>query len=87
MSVCINKILHGARARGQQSCVVLIVSSSLLSSLELSDTQVYTPEIRALLGTALPSCAVVMPGYVISSALLLRHRDPLARMLSGYFDG
>ena len=27
-------------------------SSLLLSSLELSDTQVYAPEIRALLGTA-----------------------------------
>ena len=87
MSVCINKILRGARARDQQSCVVLIACSSLLSSLELSDTQVYTPETRALLGTALPSCAVVMPGHVISSAGLTRRRDPLARMLSGYFDG
>ena len=30
----------------------LKITASLLSSLELSDTQVYAPEIRALLGTA-----------------------------------
>ena len=34
-------------------------SSLLLSSLELSDTQVYEPEIRARLGTAAHFCKVV----------------------------
>ena len=34
-------------------------SSLLLSSLELSDTQVYEPSIRALLGTASHFCEVV----------------------------
>jgi len=34
-------------------------SSVLLSSLELSDTQVYEPEIRALLGTASHFCEVI----------------------------
>jgi hypothetical protein len=33
----------------------------LLSSLELSDTTVYEPEIRALLGTALDVCEVAVP--------------------------
>ena len=35
-------------------------SSSLLSSLELSDTKVYEPQIRALLGTASHFCKVVV---------------------------
>ena len=35
-------------------------SSSLLSSLELSDTKEYEPEIRALLGTASQFCEVVV---------------------------
>jgi len=35
-------------------------SSLLLSSLELSDTQVYAPYIRALLGTASHFCEVVV---------------------------
>jgi len=35
-------------------------SSVLLSSLELSDTQVYEPLIRALLGTASHFCEVVV---------------------------
>ena len=35
-------------------------SSSLLSSLELSDTHVYEPWIRALLGTAAHFCKVVV---------------------------
>ena len=33
-------------------------SSELLSSLELSDTKVYKPQIRALLGTASHFCQV-----------------------------
>ena len=33
-------------------CVLSSSSSLLLSSLELSDTEVYAPEIRALFGTA-----------------------------------
>jgi len=35
-------------------------SSLLLSGLELSDTQVYEPQIRALLGTAPHFCEVVV---------------------------
>jgi len=35
-------------------------SSLLLSSLELSDTQVYEPQTRALLGTASHFCEVVV---------------------------
>jgi len=35
-------------------------SSLLLSSLELSDTKVYEPYIRALLGTASQFCEVVV---------------------------
>jgi len=35
-------------------------SSLLLSSLELSDTKVYEPQIRALLGTALHFCEVIV---------------------------
>jgi len=35
-------------------------SSFLLSSLELSDTKVYEPQIRALLGTATQFCEVVV---------------------------
>jgi len=34
-------------------------SSLLLSSLELSDTKVYEPELRALLGSAAHFCKVV----------------------------
>jgi len=37
-----------------------ISSSLLLSSLELSDTNVYEPQIRARLGTAAPFCEVVV---------------------------
>ena len=37
---------------------VVSSSSLLLSSLVLSDTQVYEPEIRALLGTAVNRCGV-----------------------------
>ena len=37
----------------------VLISSLLLSSLELSDTQVYEPYIRARLGTAVYFCQVV----------------------------
>ena len=37
-----------------------MVSSVLLSSLELSDTKVYEPQTRALLGTASHFCEVVV---------------------------
>ena len=41
--------------------------SLLLSSLELSDTNVYAPSIRALLGTALCFCeVVVLPLFLLS---------------------
>ena len=39
---------------------LLFSSPPLLSSLELSDTQVEEPSIRALLGIAAPSCGVVV---------------------------
>ena len=42
------------------SRAVLLFSSLLLSSLELSDTKVYEPEIGALLGTASHFCEVVV---------------------------
>ena len=44
-------------------------SSSLLSSLELSDTQVCESSIRALLGTASHFCDVVVFVVVMSSWL------------------
>ena len=37
-----------------------LITSLLLSSLELSDTKVYEPQIRALLGTASHFCEVVV---------------------------
>ena len=37
-----------------------LLSSVLLSSLELRDTKVYEPQIRALLGTASHFCEVVV---------------------------
>ena len=53
----------------------LLLSSLLLSSLELSDTQVYGPQIRALLGTASHFCEVVvlkLRTVPIGTALSLR---------------
>ena len=47
-----------ARAPHHQSCS----SSLLLSSLELSDANVYEPQIRALLGTASHFNDVPTPG-------------------------
>ena len=38
---------------------LVLLSSVLLSSLELSDTQVYEPSIRALLGIASHFCEVI----------------------------
>jgi len=49
---------NGARPPGG----VLLASSSLLSSLELSDTKVHEPQIRALLGTASHFCEEVVGG-------------------------
>ena len=37
-----------------------LLSSSLLSSLELSDTQVYEPSIRTLFGSAPHSCEAIV---------------------------
>ena len=37
-----------------------LLTTLLLSSLELSDTKVYEPQIRALLGTASRFCEVVV---------------------------
>ena len=47
-------------ALGITGCVESFSSSLLLSSLELSDTQVYPTQIRALLGTASHFCQVVV---------------------------
>ena len=43
-----------------RQCNVLSSPSLLLSSLELSDTKVYEPQIRALLGTASHFCEIVV---------------------------
>ena len=50
-------------------------SSLLLSSLELSDTQVYEPEIRALLGTASQRCLTRVDRQTITklTCWVLRH--------------
>ena len=47
------KLSESPRAPGSG---LLLFSSLLLSSLELSDTKVYEPQIRARLGTAAHSC-------------------------------
>jgi len=52
--------ISAANMNGQKHCVALFFSSSLLSSLGLSDTQVCEPSIRALLGTAPHFCQVVV---------------------------
>ena len=49
-------------------------SPSLLSSLELSDTKVYEPYIRARLGTAAHFCEVVVLKYRVPSACPCRSR-------------
>ena len=60
-------------------------SSSLLSSLELSDTQVYEPWIRALLGTASHFCSFVyrppsmMPAKLSIEMMMGEH--PAARKI------
>jgi len=53
-----NVCLGDGREEGEER--YLFFSSLSLSSLELSDTQVYTPYIRALLGTASHFCKVVV---------------------------
>ena len=52
--------------------MTLLLSSLLLSSLELSDTKVYGPQIRARLGTASRFCevAVLKPRTVPNGATL-----------------
>ena len=54
------QILGNAVPGGFGSRVSGLLSSLLLSSLELSDTKVYGPEIRALLGTASHLCEAVV---------------------------
>jgi hypothetical protein len=62
-----------ARA-GQGLC--LLLTSSLLSSLVLSDTKVYEPYIRALLGTASHLCeAVVLSCSEISCSEIDRGQE------------
>ena len=48
------------RMRVASAECLLFFSSLLLSSLELSDTKVYEPEIRARLGTAAYFCEVAV---------------------------
>ena len=62
-----------------------MLSSSLLSSLELSGTQVYEPQIRALLGTTSHFCqVVVLKLYRMASPYLMwRCVDEWFRELSG----
>jgi len=48
------------RLVASQAPVLLFFSSSVLSGLKLSDTQVYEPYTRALLGTASHHCEVVV---------------------------
>ena len=51
--------MHGRTRDGSHTRTSMSSSSSLLlSSLELSDTKVYAPEIRALLGTASHFCEI-----------------------------
>ena len=58
---CLNQSISNA------PCLLLLFSFSLLlSSLELSDTQVYEPEIRALLGADSHFCKVVVPKRTLS---------------------
>jgi len=53
--------LRGTLPARERPCLLwLFFSSSLLSSLELSDTKVYAPEIRARLGTATHLCKAVV---------------------------
>ena len=54
--VCLVRSTAGSR-RGFS--VSSLLSSLVLSSLELSDTQVYEPYIRALLGTASYFCEII----------------------------
>jgi len=49
-----------SRSRSKHDGVVPHTSSFLLSSLELSDTKVYAPHIRAVLGTASHFCELVV---------------------------
>ena len=52
--------LRGAFRAAVKQALTLLLSSLLLSSLELSDTQVYVPGIRALVETASQFCEVVV---------------------------
>jgi len=54
--------LHLRPAPGRDPIMTASFSpSSLLYSLELSDTKIYEPQIRAFLGTASHFCKVVVP--------------------------
>jgi len=56
-----NNPLHPAQ-KPTQNIVLSSSSSLLLSSLELSATQVFEPEIRALVGTDSQFCEIVVLG-------------------------
>ena len=56
-------LAHKDKTRGSARYSPLL--SLLLSSLELSDTQVYEPKIRALLGTASHFCEVVVLKLIV----------------------
>ena len=54
------RLLDGREAQALRTVAAQVSSSLSLLSLELSDTQVYEPWIRALLGTASHFCEVVV---------------------------
>ena len=74
--------LKRSREREEAGGVFVRSSSStaLLSSLELSDTKVYGPELRALLGTAAQSCKVVVRSRLSEAGAVMgpSEGDPLA---------
>ena len=67
-------LIHAPSRRGP-ACLLLSCSSSLLFSLELSDTKVYEPEMRALSGTASHFCKLShRPSRRGAPCLLQTHR-------------
>ena len=56
-------------------------SSLLLSSLELSDTEVYAPQIRALLGNASHLCAVAIPVLLLARPAAMHAPPPVSGLV------
>ena len=57
----LKQLLAQQATHGNATLLQVTYSSVFLSSLELRDTKVYEPQIRALLGTASHFCEVVAP--------------------------